>query len=182
MLHDRKVIVWLGKCSSEPEPAFQLMQDLVNANPQEIGSVYPKYDICRLAFVESMRAQWWSRVWVVQEVSLAETVMIRCGRNEVCWDTMEPCFKHLSTGPNHGLDQKVLQTVNVISELRNSNVHHGRDTLELAIQFRDRVAGKPRHKILGYPGLAHHSPLSFIPDKPYDIDRETLFNTSLAKV
>ena len=84
----QKAIVWLGKASSEHDTAFQLMQDTAIAEPLEIESICAKHDGWHSAIVDIMHARWWSRVRIVQEVSLPKIVAIRCGRNEVSWSIM----------------------------------------------------------------------------------------------
>ena len=70
----------------------------------------------------------------------------------------------------------MLDFVDEVADLRNPDAHHEKGILELAIRFRDRVAGNPRDKILGYLGLAQESAFSLILEKPYDKTAADLFS------
>lgn len=77
------------------------------------------------------------------------------------------CLKRLSRVANHGLDRKVISFVNDVCELKHSDTDPNNDLLGLALRFRDRVAGNPRDKLIGFRGLLK-SAASEIPKKPYD--------------
>ncbi|KAI4199953.1 MAG: hypothetical protein LQ348_001802 [Seirophora lacunosa] len=167
-----KVIVWLGKGSPQLDRShgavFRVIRNADKALPTEIDSI-------RDPIAEMMRARWWSRVWIVQEVALAASVVVRSGPNEVSWDTLTACLERLASKPEQGVDKKVLSFVSTIAELKSSNGDQGRSLLDMALRFRDRVAGNPRDKLLGYLGLLQQPTESLILENPYRKSAGELF-------
>ncbi|KAL8685428.1 MAG: hypothetical protein Q9218_007766 [Villophora microphyllina] len=158
----QKVIVWLGKGSEQIDSAFRIVQKVKTPPPKEFNSI-------RDSLVSITCARWWSRVWIVQEVALAPRVVVRSGSNEMSWETLTACFRRLSSSrdPKDLLDEKILAFINAIAKIKHSDHHQARSLVDLAIRFRDRVAGNPRDKLLGYLGLTNQPADSLIVDNPY---------------
>ncbi|KAI4206284.1 MAG: hypothetical protein LQ346_001180 [Caloplaca aetnensis] len=167
-----KVIVWLGQGSPQLDRShgavFRVIRNMDNASPKEIDSI-------RDSIEELTRARWWSRVWIVQEIALAMSVVVRSGPNEVSWDALTVCLQRLARKAEHGLDEKVLLFVDTIAELKCSNSDHERSLLDLAVRFRDRAAGNPRDKLLGYLGLLEQPSTPLIIQNPYRKTAEEVF-------
>ena len=167
-----KVIVWLGKGSPQLHlsraAAFRVIRNVDSASPVEIDSI-------RDSVKDLISARWWSRVWIVQEIALATSVVVRSGPNEVSWDAFTVCLQRLARKEEHGLDEKVLLFVDTIAELKPLNSDDGRSLLDLAVRFRDRAAGNPRDKLLGYLGLLEEPSTSLIIQNPYRKTAEEVF-------
>ena len=168
------VIVWLGKASVTSECAFSFAENVATVDPSRVNSICAEWPGWQAALQEMMRSRWWSRVWIVQEVALAPNVVVRSGHYKIAWQTLVTCLQHLSRVEEHGLDTKVMNFVNNISELKCSDIDPKNGLLELAICFRDRVAGDPRDKLIGFCGLLK-STASGIPMNPYQMRAPELF-------
>lgn len=84
------VIVWLGDASTDTGLAIDLLAQI-----GEIGRYDPQISTSRnvgtaaawRAVEELFKREWFDRIWVIQEVSLARSVDIRCGQHEMSWTT-----------------------------------------------------------------------------------------------
>lgn len=170
----QNVIVWLGKAPIQQKSAFDFVHKVAAAEPSQIDSVCANVDTWQSPLQELMRARWWSRVWIVQEVVLARHAMVRNGQYEVEWETLAKCFRNLSNLPNHRLDDKVLGFVDTVAKLKHSHRDPANGLLDLAIRFRDRDAGNPRDKLMGFCGLLR-SPTPEIPKGSYGRTAPDLF-------
>lgn len=170
----QNVIVWLGKAPIPQKSAFDFVHKVAAAEPSQIGSVCANVDTWESPLQELMRARWWSRVWIVQEVVLARHAMVRNGQYEVEWETLAKCFQRLSRLPNHRLDDKVLGFVDTIAELKHSDSDPANGLLDLAISFRNRDAENPRDKLMGFCGLLR-STTPEIPEGSYRRTAPDLF-------
>ena len=170
----QNVIVWLGKAPIQQKSAFDFVHKVAAAEPSQIDSVCANVDTWQSPLQELMRARWWSRVWIVQEVVLPRHAMVRNGQYEVEWETLAKCFQRLSKLPNHGLDGKVLDFVDKVAELKHSDSDPANGLLDLAIRFRNRDAGNPRDKLMGFCGLLRPTKLE-IPEGSYRRTAPDLF-------
>jgi hypothetical protein len=51
------------------------------------------------AFMTDILARpWWERVWVIQEVAVASSIVVYCGRTEIRWDEMAQLVIPLQCG------------------------------------------------------------------------------------
>jgi hypothetical protein len=91
------VIAWLGEESYRSGSALQLVEDL--AEYEETGCV-EQIELClrtqpqflgqgrRLALQELMDRDYWSRLWIVQELIMeARSTWLRCGKSSMKWRT-----------------------------------------------------------------------------------------------
>ncbi|MCJ1264737.1 hypothetical protein MMC22_004612 [Lobaria immixta] len=162
----QNVIVWLGKAPIQQKSVFDFVHKVAAAEPSQIDSVCANVDTWQSPLQELMRARWWSRVWIVQEVVLARHAIVRNGQYEVEWETLAKCFRSLSNLPNHRLDDRVLGFVDTVAKLKHSHRDPANGLLDFAISFRDRDAGNPRDKLVGFCGLLQ-SNRPEIPEVPY---------------
>ena len=176
----KAVIVWLGKATDQSECAFNFAEKAAIAEPSGLESICADPSTWQPPLQAIMRNRWWCRVWIVQEVVLADDVRVKSGHHEIAWETLVICLKRLSQIDNHGLDRKVISFVNDVCELKHSDTDSTNDLLKLALRFRDRVAGDPRDKLIGFCGLLK-SAASEIPTEPYVWKAPELFAHSAAK-
>lgn len=75
-----QVVVWLGVETDDSQHAQTLMRDVAHAgvplNPDlDLRSVVSLFD-----------REYWSRLWVVQEILHASDIVVRCGHSWLAWD------------------------------------------------------------------------------------------------
>ncbi|KAF2123036.1 heterokaryon incompatibility protein-domain-containing protein [Lophiotrema nucula] len=179
-----KVEVWLGREESEHDAeAMTLIQELCEATPDAeevlakgLNEKHREEFLFRFAesSSEKLRAlcrlfkrPWWTRIWVVQELSLAkqDRAVVRCGKHTapwleflvaayaidnfwdmVCGIIWNKYQDETVEGHQHGI--RMAQCRNVDSTLP------GFTLLELLNQHRDCAATDPRDKVYGLLGLA----------------------------
>jgi hypothetical protein len=85
------VHIWLGEQADNSEIAFQVARQIADKTPRGPGHpeiVYPETtaeqrDMYRKAVAKLCARPWWERVWVRQEVAVANEATVHCG-NESC--------------------------------------------------------------------------------------------------
>lgn len=174
---------WIGKADEDDYKAIELVQHLRDAvpNPEELLSeawvisyhdlFIPLFQNCTPELLKALnclyRRPWWTRVWVVQEVSLANQSKARvtCGRKTLRWVdfliaayAIEECWLEINTiiwdkFPDEPLDS-------FSHGIRLSQCRRIRDSdppftlLELLHQHRDCVATDPRDYVYGLLGMS----------------------------
>lgn len=91
------VVAWLGPARDESPKAFQLLHILYEhrekSKAEELKNTLFDHPDCLgdglwLALQELVIRPYWSRVWIIQEVTMgAKRVIIRCGDDAVLWTT-----------------------------------------------------------------------------------------------
>ncbi|KAJ3483504.1 hypothetical protein NLG97_g7289 [Lecanicillium saksenae] len=155
------VIVWLGKKYeryAEELPQLQLFGcegAAATVTPEELESAGDAAESSsassRLAR-ELYEDEYWKRVWIVQEVGLAERLIVCFGTCVTDWVT----FIRLLTVKNVGSNGPMK-----LNDLRQRRYEGSRDFLQLLREYRDAECEKRRDKVYGLVGLA--SDVHFFP-------------------
>jgi len=93
-----RVVVYLGESADESDNAMNWIREI--DVPSDFGQSAYSYDgkvkIIRpdTAMIEALlRRPWFSRVWVLQEVALANEAVVCCGSKEISWESFK-AFKY----------------------------------------------------------------------------------------
>lgn len=78
-----QVVVWLGVEMDDSEHAQTLLRDVAH------GEAQLNSDLDLRAIVSLFDREYWSRLWVVQEILHASDIVVRCGRLWLDWDDYE---------------------------------------------------------------------------------------------
>lgn len=78
-----QVVVWLGVEMDDSQHAQTLLRDVAHAQVQ----LNPDLDL--RSVVSLFDREYWSRLWVVQEILHARDIVVRCGRSWLAWDDYE---------------------------------------------------------------------------------------------
>jgi hypothetical protein len=177
------VEVWLGLADPDDPPAMELVQNLgaVVSDPEEplARGFYSDYEEQFLeqfenstpqtikAMAQLFKRPWWTRIWVVQELSLAKQTgaIVRCGQQTVPWlaflvtayaiESSWFILEEIISGAfpdykldafNHGIRMAQCRRVNPL--------HPPYTLLELLNQHRDCEATDPKDKVYGLLGLS----------------------------
>lgn len=96
----RKVIVWLGADDGDVKDAIGLLRSLANASNDELlslaedakryGTILGNHDNENAwrALVSLLERSYFSRAWIVQEVTLARSSIVLCGGHDFKWDDL----------------------------------------------------------------------------------------------
>lgn len=86
------VLIWLGESTLETERAVKLLHELTDVRKQ----VEIIQDEQRLPdwinLVHLMKASWFSRRWVIQELALAKNAIVYCGGDAIHWNDLRDGF------------------------------------------------------------------------------------------
>lgn len=111
---------------------------------------------------------YWTRIWVVQEIANAQSVELHCGRNSISWDSLtsmieNPKVRRSSASLKARFFDVIEPGVNGLIEQRKYTRHGSRHALleettntflNLLIRFRPYQSSDPRDKIYALLGLS----------------------------
>ncbi|RYC60237.1 hypothetical protein CHU98_g5963 [Xylaria longipes] len=80
------VCVWLGEGYDGAETAFNLVRDIMNYQNFDEMILDPKANEAWRNLISIMKAPWFSRRWVIQEIALSRDASIHCGYRILHWD------------------------------------------------------------------------------------------------
>ena len=210
----KRVVVWLGKqYSSNMNRALENLGRVQRPNRgyhdwlqrtekdriswemklEKLQSDVARKDLTYYALERLFRCQWWRRIWVAQEVSLASKVAFQYGPYLVDWDVVQEASRRLKIQIWPQFPDIIHRSGNSPSPAEwsmtfGSHKHQAAmsrhySLLELAHMFRSRQATDSRDKLYGLLGIVS-SPLDrgLIPEysKPCHIIYMELFKRHLA--
>ena len=77
-----RVIIWLGKATANSDRAIEAIRSAAAAKAEETES--PGMDEASgRAIIALLEREWFQRIWVLQEVAAARSILIICGRAEI---------------------------------------------------------------------------------------------------
>jgi hypothetical protein len=172
-----EVVSWLGDGDNESELAFALLSDLKGClksksrlagiinDPQYLDHFYGLYKLF-------YRDYWW-RVWVIQEVTMANTITLLCGHDSFPWSDLVAIQETLAKHHLEKIDEiahkrEELSFLRVSIESRGprmmllSEGSHGRtpDLTQTLLKHRFKQSSDPKDLIYSLVGLstAHRDP------------------------
>lgn len=128
---------------------------------------------------------WFSRVWIIQEVSLAHDAVVHCGNSQIQWMTMLKALWLLNQGDYlnfiswHDVSRTMDETLPALDFFITTCVENwrsteGSDLFNLLVRHRSALASNPLDKVYGLLGLVTNSTnLGIKPN--YEIDVTDLY-------
>ena len=175
------VIVWLGETSPDSAAAFDLISRIVTAaatepaiSPLDADKVLKPEDLGSLALPEHFTPAWealdslfwrpwFSRVWVIQEVTVARGAIVLCGSNHCQWSHLVTTAKYIQ---DHSLTAitrvdpyRVIKFAELGQRFRDGPPHL---LLELLSQARDSYSTDDRDKVYALLGIAADAEYSLL--------------------
>ncbi|KAJ4362571.1 hypothetical protein N0V83_010665 [Neocucurbitaria cava] len=200
-----RVVVWLGEEDAQSNKGLDFVSQLLAAEeraktvlsdadaslvawkrlrkldlPKEGGD-----DDEYMSFISLFKRDWWSRVWIIQEVAMAKEAHLMCGSRSVLWDDFVKAFYFMNTLnliiPDPARYAEVLFRVVSVIDARDSRVlGHERDLLGLLLRCRSSLATDPLDKVFALLGLATNTGEDGIKIRPeYGIEVKKVY-TDLA--
>ncbi|CZR70285.1 uncharacterized protein PAC_20187 [Phialocephala subalpina] len=84
------VIIWLGEDDNDESSSYMFNQLNVKSNLENLGAtmrIKPIWHGWKFhAFEKVCQREYWSRLWIIQEVVLARKIMIQCGGFTLIWE------------------------------------------------------------------------------------------------
>ena len=153
-----EVAVWLGRGREDTELAIETLQRL--GEPREWESLQRDTHGRWRALRGLFKLEYFSRMWIVQEVVLAQRLTIYCGSESVDWSKLSYLRAHLKTAtPNQRSNWKYIDGMNknLAMELdRNREAWEGRNThlVQLLEACKFCHCTDPRDKVYSLLGFA----------------------------
>lgn len=116
----KNVCIWLGNANDKSRDAFRFVQEVMNFRTFD-AYVEAKDDAtkerwCNL--IETLRASWFSRRWIIQEVASARRASVHCGEDVVHWDDLADAISLLNEKADilkRQFDDKVFAEIPILS-------------------------------------------------------------------
>ena len=110
------------------------------------------------AFISLIKADWFSRVWILQEVALAKETRLSCGTHTVSFEDFEHAFFFFNAidmiiPAEEEYASCALKVMAVIDARSATTQGHPRDLLGTLLRCRPSLATDPRDKVFGLLGL-----------------------------
>lgn len=85
----KTVLVWLGEAREESDLGMDLISDMDSVDFEELNSQDPPTKAW-VAMLRIFQRPWWTRVWIVQEISAARIEpLVGCGQKWLPWSDFE---------------------------------------------------------------------------------------------
>jgi hypothetical protein len=167
-----RVIVWLGPSSEDSIQALELVFELVDhshdrayierkiADPECLEEFYA---LCRL-----FNLDYWKRVWIVQEVFSAKTILVHTGNHSISWQDLVGVQKMLSESYNDQLADIFRNHPAIRGYITLLGPHALRlvygyppaespDLFEIVLKHASKEASDPKDKIFAFVGISKES-------------------------
>jgi hypothetical protein len=156
-----QVVIWLGEAIEHTGRAFEKLKEAaeyMRESSPEVTTKSPQWTKDELfgteawtVLIDLFRREWWTRIWVIQEVALAKQAIIACGNHYLSADCYSEAMLLISA-------TFILWNETDDLDLRHSKRGLPKKTtnnlLQLAQQYRGLNATNPRDKLYGLLGLA----------------------------
>lgn len=137
------VVVWLGEPSKELKHVPDFFDPSAKFNTERAKSFYSQV----------LESEWWRRIWVVQELLVAQSVSIQYGPYEVAWTTFCKLVRRLELHNSLPFGHPFSKTMMRLREEQRSRIKPKLGLLSLAWDFRNWSASDDRDKLYALLGL-----------------------------
>ncbi|KAJ6261547.1 hypothetical protein Dda_4217 [Drechslerella dactyloides] len=176
-----KVVVWIGNEKPEDKRALAILNRLQG---QSLKGKVPSIYTDEITQLESfLTREWFTRMWVIQELVLSSEVVIWCGNLETTWDNfmqgIVECEKILSRHTKGADDNQVENAAFLKGSYRAHALHRTRNLyqkgelfnfLKLRKMFFHNRSSRPRDKLFSLLHLAYDIKGG---DKPFHPDYDS---------
>jgi len=138
------VLVWLG-----PDPTSKLQRSLNWLKPPVTRhKLECRHGFTRIARITNL--EYWSRIWIVQEILLAQVVTVMCGVNLFAWSTFDNYGDLSGHEFRYGYLDALIRAKNIRTATRPVDDIPLKDALET---WTGSSCADPRDKIFGLMGI-----------------------------
>ncbi|KIX97622.1 uncharacterized protein Z520_06400 [Fonsecaea multimorphosa CBS 102226] len=162
------VLVWLGRQMDHTDQVFAMisklsaMRTIDPIDHQTVAYTHDDLQACDLPVASDpvwksldqlLWSSWFSRVWIIQEISLARQARVFSGSASCGWSQLELAARYID---DHSLTMLVdvdPSQVIRLARLKAAASHPGTSVLEILQESRSSKSTDPRDKIFGLLGL-----------------------------
>ncbi|KAF7194375.1 Ankyrin repeat domain-containing protein 17 [Pseudocercospora fuligena] len=172
------VLVWLGPAHGNSKEALRGLRRQSASSLAKVWWTTEGAAIRRLC-----QRAYWSRLWVLQELALAQRIQLACGDQEVSWEhfmTFMENAKRLEPFHRNGMSYEYLPTMESPAALMLNHIRNLDQCPTLSEQMlasRQLCCSDQRDKIFALLGIVRLSNPAIVPD--YTIDMSILLNMVL---
>jgi Heterokaryon incompatibility protein (HET) len=169
-----EVIAWIG-IENESGSDRALIKHLSSGNPDVFARTSPLFT----QLTSVIQREYWMRVWIIQEIAMAKTLSIYCGRHKLSWDKFKNAIARAVEDPR-GMSSSeafLYQNIKSLIQLRQSasGTEQSAAITLLPTLYQTWMArsADPRDKIFGLLGLASDGE-RYVPRPDYNDTIENL--------
>lgn len=147
-----RVVVYLGESADESDKAMDWIREIdVPSDFGQFASSDPYYGRVKIirpdtTMIEALlRRPWFSRVWVLQEVALANKAVVCCGNKEISWESFK-AFKYWNVAASW-VETLPYAVETTVKSLYSGGGTPGRRLLSMLAATRHCGATDPRDKL-----------------------------------
>jgi hypothetical protein len=150
-----RVIVWLGLPAANSNAAFKVIAAGDTAFPNRNAGVRAYGNFLSLsttnlnAFSSLCEREYWSRLWVVQEIVLAKELVVHCGFDVATWSSFSRALQVYQAY------DRIKSSLPYLFESQRSDRYYECRFLNLLEAFQASKCTDPRDKVYGLLGLAN---------------------------
>jgi hypothetical protein len=138
------VLIWLGGADRRIQTAFK--SGLISLEGNE------KKTYCSWVCGHS----YWTRLWIIQEVTLSQDLRVCIGRHSEKWETfLKSLSQHVETLDKHKKLRRQMRVINNLDQKRRGRLNDESRLEKLLEDFQYAECQEPRDKIYGLLGLAY---------------------------
>ena len=177
-----QVLVWLGPEADDSARAFKALKRKPSLEEQEDSDYMESLDWEEdwQGLLKLCLREYWSRVWIVQEVLLARDINIYCGNDSMSWDALGEFFESLPIDLNKLQEQEIRQSTASKLYWRRRNRRYppngpAETLLSLLMDYGRCSCTDVRDRVYALLGLAVDQHDGHGLQVDYELDRETLY-------
>jgi hypothetical protein len=168
------VICWLGEEADDSDVVLFLLDELSRTQDTpayDAVDILKKVTCPRFAesFEKLLERPWWSRAWILQEISLGKNVLMFCGGRSIFWKRTKHALEVLDTHDmldSSNISRGALQHIIFTAKFQTMQISHPNfgtirsvvPLFRLLAENRSRGATDARDKVYAFTGLACDTP------------------------
>jgi hypothetical protein len=171
----KEVVIWLGEIEDLSEVNLAILSQADPDNtPTEV------LDTSSVTVFQLLSRDYWSRVWIVQELAAASHITLLCGPFAIPWQTIRRFLDHDREANVSSIQMpedlsEVKTRFEKISSFREDKLARKPITLiEALYRTRHALSTDPKDKLYALLGLAYDS-TNFIPHPNYNLTKEEVY-------
>jgi hypothetical protein len=139
-----RVLIWLDGADQRIHSAFKSGLTNLGSNDEEHYCTW----VCGHIY--------WTRLWIIQEVTLSRDLRVCIGRHSEKWETfLESLSHHVKTLAGHQTLRRQIGVIKNLDQKRRGRLNDESRLEKLLEDFQDAECEKPVDKIYGLLGLAY---------------------------
>lgn len=167
----KQVAVWLGDEQDIKE------DDISSLSAEVVKMAHNALSVsARRAFIQLLSRPYWTRIWIIQELAAASSIIVLCGRHKLSWEIFSNDSHPEFVAPVDETDSDELETkFQKICHFRTDR-REGNPIklLEALYRSQSALSTDPRDKIYALLGLVFDSH-RFVPEPNYNLSKEEIY-------